>query len=256
MYWDLDEDFPDMLAERETSWTSDYPADHEPVIQESSEEDLAWTPIVDFLHANTRLKDLIYDCQSQFPPSLLKVLHKQHPQCRIHHLTFRLTTLSWDTPHPYEMELATSPSLFKVRIPCAGSYSVGNDFNLEAVMELASGLAPNLKEVIISDLLPQDAVQNRQFPGPSRSYRPRNSWQSLPGFKGGSLGSLTSLSLRGRQLVEISKMLRNWAKHIDFTCLQQLVVPGYSKSKDLALSGERCTGLLAFIHSRMSKHSA
>jgi hypothetical protein len=51
------------------------------------------------------------------------------------------------------MELATSLSLHRVKVTCAHQDSDGNfDFNLEAMMELAARLAPNLKEVTILGL--------------------------------------------------------------------------------------------------------
>jgi hypothetical protein len=127
----------------------------EPVIVKSSDEDMAWAPVVNLLQAVPHPRDLIYDCHSQFPPSLLEVLHQQHPRCRLHHLTFRFRTLLWGTPYPYEMELATSPSLYRINVVCAWRDSDGDDdFNLEAAMDLASGLAPNLREVSIVEIWP------------------------------------------------------------------------------------------------------
>ncbi|KAJ4296815.1 hypothetical protein N0V90_006863 [Kalmusia sp. IMI 367209] len=148
----------------------------EPVIEKSSEEDMAWAPVVSLLQTIPYLEDLVYDCQSQFPPSLLSTLREQHPQCRLHHLTFRFRTLLWGVPYPYEMELATFPSLYRVKVACALRDTDGDDdFNLEAIMEVVAGLAPNLKEVIILNLFPSLS---------SRYRRSRESWQGLPGFTG------------------------------------------------------------------------
>lgn len=200
------------------------------VIEKSSEEDMAWAPVVNLLQAKTHLKDLVYDCQSQFPPSLLRALHEQHPQCRLHHLKFRFRTLLWGVPYPYEMELATSPSLYRVKLACAPRDTDGDDdFNLEAMMELTTGLSPNLKEVIILNLLPGRSL---------RSVRPRGSWQGLPGFTGGKVGSLTSLSLKGVSRLNSPIMLQNWARYTDFTCLQQLTLGGCYDAKTSGLSGE------------------
>ncbi|TGO08378.1 hypothetical protein BTUL_0212g00170 [Botrytis tulipae] len=189
------------------------------VIEKFSEEDMAWAPVVNLLQAKIHLEDLVYDCQSQFPPSLLRTLHEQHPQCRLHHLTFRFQTLLWGIPYPYEMEVATSPSLYRVKLTCALRDSDGDDdFNLEAMMELTSGLAPNLKEVIVLNLLPGRSL---------KSVRPRGSWQGLPGFTGGKVGSLTSLSLKGYSRLNSPTMLQNWARYTDFTFLQHLTLGGY-----------------------------
>lgn len=108
------------------------------------------------------------------------------------------------------MELATSLSLYRVKLACAPRDTDGDDdFNLEAMIELTTGLVPNL-EVIILNL----------FPGrPLSSVRRRGSWQGLPGFTGGEVGSLTSLSLKGVSRLNSPIMLQNWARYTDFACL-------------------------------------
>lgn len=122
---------------------------YEPVIKRESIEDLSWDPVINLIQVVPCLKDLIYDCKSQFPPSLLSALHKQHPQCRLHHLSFRFRTLLWGTPYPYEMELATSPLLYKVKLICTYWVSdYDDDFNGEAILYLVAGIAPNLREVV------------------------------------------------------------------------------------------------------------
>ncbi|KAF2123667.1 hypothetical protein P153DRAFT_412508 [Dothidotthia symphoricarpi CBS 119687] len=203
----------------------------ERVIEESSEEDMAWAPIVSLLQALPGLRDLVYDCQSQLPPSLLRALHEQHPLCRLHHLTFRFRTLLWGVPYPYEMELATSPSLYRVRVTCTYQDSDGDfDFNRDAVMELAAGLAPNLKEVTILDLNPYLSSSQRSVRKPS--------WQGLPGCIGEGTGSLTSLSLKGFEGFIRPAQLQSWAKHTDFAHLQHLVLGGLSLIFPCGLSGE------------------
>jgi hypothetical protein len=121
-------------------------------------------------------------------------------------------------PDPYEMELATSPSLYRVKLACAHRDSYGKkEFNLKAVMELSAGLAPNLKEVSVLSLLP------------TRSFSPdryRGSWQGLPGFTGKKVGFLTSLTLKGISQLNFSPVLQDWARHTDFTCLQHLALGG------------------------------
>ncbi|KAF2684989.1 hypothetical protein K458DRAFT_366493 [Lentithecium fluviatile CBS 122367] len=205
-----------MIDEEPTRSLRRYVVYDEPVIQKSSEDDLAWAPVVSLLRAIPHLKDLVYDCRSQIPPSLLSALREQHPQCRLHHLTFRFRTLLWGDPYPYEMELATFPSLYRVKLTCAWRDTDGDDdFNLEAMMELVAGLAPNLKEVIVLDLHPI---------GSWHYYRPRESWKGLPGFTGKAMGSLTSLSLKGFPPQKFPTLLQNWARHTDFACLRHLAI--------------------------------
>jgi hypothetical protein len=104
--WWVDYGLEEILEDEEPIYYGDrHVVYDEPVIEKFSEEDMAWAPVVSLLQAIPHLKDLIYDCQNQFPPNLLKILHEQLPQCRLHHLTFRFRTLLWGIPSPYEMEL-------------------------------------------------------------------------------------------------------------------------------------------------------
>lgn len=190
----------------------------EPVIEQASTDDLAWTPVADLLKAIPHLKDLVYDCKNQFPPCLLATLHKSHPQCRLHHLTFQFQTLAWGQPDPYEIALATSPCLYRVRVACSSRDTEGeDDFHLEAAMELAAGVSPNLKEV---EILSLDPILTNRY------RRRREKWRGLSGFTGKTLGSLTALSIRGLSALHSPKMLQAWARHTDFSCLQHLTLGG------------------------------
>lgn len=230
MPWSGPYDTRIVLDEEPINYKGQYVVYDEGVIERSSDEDMAWAPLVDLLKAEIPLEDLVFDCRSQFPPSLLRMLHERHPRCRLHHLTFKFRTLLWGTPNAYEMELATSPSLFTVRVPCAQRDTDGDDdFNLEATMELVTGLAPNLNKVVAQNLFPNGSL---------RSRLPRGSWQSLPGFTPGKRGSLESLSLRGQTRLETPKILQDWARHIDFTCLQHLTLGGCIEMGSTGLTGE------------------
>lgn len=129
------------------------------------------------------------------------------------------------------MELATSPSLYRVKATCAYQDSHGDfDYNLDAVRELAAGLAPNLKDVTILNLYPH-------LPSRQRSMR-KPLWQDLPGSTGERMGSLTSLSLYGCYSLRSPAELQNWAKHTDFRNLQRLVLGGPYMEESCALNGE------------------
>jgi hypothetical protein len=206
----LDEIVPDLGP---SSQSRHYVIYDEPVIKKASKEDLSWAPVLSLIQVIPYLKDLIYDCKSQFPPSLLSTLYERHPQCRLHHLSFRFRTLLWGIPYPYEMELATSPLLYKVKFMCTFRDSdYDDDFNEDAVMELVAGLAPNLKEVIHVDIMAYRSGSD---------YRRKETWHGLPGSRAGTKGSLTSLTLNGVSLSSEWK-LQCWAARTDFTCLQHL----------------------------------
>ncbi|KAH6613824.1 hypothetical protein C7974DRAFT_466356 [Boeremia exigua] len=210
-------------------WSGRHVVYDKPVIKKLSEEDLAWAPVVSLLQTVRYLKDLIYDCQSQFPPSLLEILEEQHPQCRLHHLTFRFRTLLWGTPYPYEMQLAKSPVLHAVKITCSRRDTDGDDdYNAEAIMEIA-GMAPNLKKVTVLQLQPMLA---------NRFIRPRQPWLGLPGYTKKCIGSLTSLSLKGYPHLESPELLQDWTRHTDFSCLQHLTLGSDNSSYPKGLTSE------------------
>lgn len=223
----------EILCDEEPCDTSPYVVYDEPVIEKSSEEDMAWAPFVSLIKAIPHLTKLVYDCENQFPPSLLDALHDYHPQCKLYHLTFTLRTLLWGNPYPYEMALATSPCLYSVKLACSWRDSEGDDdFNQEAMMELVASLAPNLKEVVVLNLAPHNVA--RYYP------RPRGLWRGLPGFVAGrSIGSLTSLSLLGAVEWRVPNVLQMWAKHTDFSSLHHLTLGGgYGRQNVGGLDGE------------------
>ena len=225
----------EILPDEEPYHTSPHIVYDEPVIEKSSKEDMAWEPVVSLMKTIPHLTKLVYDCQNQFPPSLLDALHDHHPQCKLYHLTFKLRTLLWGNPYPYEMALATSPCLYSVKLACSQRDSEGDDdFNQEAMMELVAGLAPNLREVVVMNLEPENAVRYHR--------RPRESWRGLPGFVAGqSIGSLTSLSLLGADgAVEWGKsdVLQMWARRTDFSSLRHLALGGGYGCENKRLDGE------------------
>ena len=204
----------------------------EPIIERSSKEDMAWAPVVSLIKRLPGLTTLVYDCRNQFPPSLLDAVH-EHPKCKLKHLTFRLRSLLWDVPDPYEMALATSPSLYSVQVRCAWRDSNGDDdFNQEAMMELVAGLAPNLKQLVVANISP--------YMRSAHQRRPRGLWRGLPGFVYGSgIGSLTSLSLIGTLNGWTPDVLRAWTKHTDFGSLRHLALGGgYSLKWGRGMDGE------------------
>ncbi|VUC33301.1 unnamed protein product [Clonostachys rosea] len=226
------------VPRQETIYSGGYFANDEPVIEEDSDEDVAWAPVVNFIRTLPALEKLVYMCADQFPPSLLYTLHRYHPKCKLYHMTFRLRSLSLGTPHPYEVALATSPCLYGVQAICVRRDSEGgDDFNQEATMELVAGLAPNLKEVSMINCFPYRG---------SRFTSGRAQWKGLPGYTPGMLGSLTSLSLlRSAEYFWEPEYIQTWGKFTDFGSLQRLTIGGPS---DKGIDGEMM-GLITQNHS-------
>ncbi|KAH8595443.1 hypothetical protein B0O99DRAFT_709868 [Bisporella sp. PMI_857] len=183
-------------------------------IEVSLEEDVAWAP---------------------FPPSLLDALHKHHPQCKLYHFTFRLRSLRSETPDPHEMAIATSPCLYSVKTRYAWRDSNGeDDFHGEAVPELVAGLAPNLKEVRMVELIPSASQNWRR-----RLRIAREPWRGFPGFvPSRRIGLLTSLSLAGRSVNFNPDFLQTWNQRTDFSSLNRLDLGGGFNLYHGGISGE------------------
>lgn len=49
---------------------------------------MALALVVHLVKTLPHLIKLVYDCHNPFPPSLLNVLYKHHPQCKLDYLTF------------------------------------------------------------------------------------------------------------------------------------------------------------------------
>lgn len=187
------------------------------------EENAAWIPVANLIKTLPNLTKLVYNCDNQFPPSLLNVLHSHHPQCRLYHHTFRLRSLrsKFDRPDPHELAVATSPCLYSVKLRCSHCNEDGErDQNPQAIWELVAGLAPNLKEVSLL-YLPIETSNYSSSPG--------QPWQGLPGFARGQTGSLTLLSVSGITSW-LPDSLQTWASHADFSSLRQLSLGGAYQS--------------------------
>ncbi|KAJ5307037.1 hypothetical protein N7508_006052 [Penicillium antarcticum] len=110
----------------------------------------SWGPLRTLVSQLSGLCDITWSCETLFPPCLLEILHQSMPKCRLHIMAFRLLSLCYKADNPqnidaYEYELATSPSISSILVPLNHQNDGGNlDYNGEAAIELANGLAPNL----------------------------------------------------------------------------------------------------------------
>ena len=115
-----------------------------------------WNPLAGLIQRLPALEDLEYSCPSQFPEGLLDALHESPSQCRLHINNFQLRNLylPGTDAYDYEYKLATSPSLHSIDIKydemCGYDSNGLPSYHGEAVMRMAAGLAPNLKEVHIT----------------------------------------------------------------------------------------------------------
>ncbi|KAL4862847.1 hypothetical protein BDV12DRAFT_202666 [Aspergillus spectabilis] len=187
----------------------------------------SWTPLAWLLQELPGLQHVLWSCETQFPASLLEVLYHALPHCRLHIRGFNLPSLHYNADHPqdidkHDLALATSPSLASVVVPVSQYDDSGCvEYNEEAVMQIATGLAPNLVEVHIVD----------QPPGASPDYfravdRGRPPW---PGFfpntpsrqKKFDTESLVSLHVFSLSPCSMSR-LAPWENRLDFSTLRTL----------------------------------
>lgn len=184
------------------------------------EEDEAWTPLANLVRQLPALSDLIYACSSQFSPCLLQALHQHRPNCRLHVQTCSFRSLDQPDPDAHELALATSPCLYSVLVRYDSYNSDGiENYHEEAVMRIAAGLAPNLKEArVFRAAAGWSLALMRAF------ETPRKPWQGFALNKQKHIstpGSLRHLQLAGHGCI-IRQVVENWSRHTDFSVLRTL----------------------------------
>nr|POE78986.1 hypothetical protein CFP56_77664 [Quercus suber] len=115
-------------------------------------DDLQWAPLAEFIKSLPLLMELTWACEEQLPLFILRYLHTLLPRCRLHMRRFDLRSLAQTNGKQIEIsaedvEIATSPCLYSI---CRRyGYSGYNNLNNDAILEIAGGGAPNLKELYL-----------------------------------------------------------------------------------------------------------
>ena len=186
----------------------------------------------------TALKDFTYRCRGQIPACLLSALHK-HPVAggvRLDMHGFCLRSLYRGREErrnidPDDYELATSPCLTKlhVQMPNYGSHCSGKwCYNEGAVLEMAQGLAPNLKSVSVDwQLMPGDHEDHDMhaplppflgfFPERPQDTAPSHPHSAHPKPK----GTLDALTFGSNTPMEWD-VIKTWSRYTDFNVLRSL----------------------------------
>ncbi|CAG9988776.1 unnamed protein product [Clonostachys byssicola] len=200
-------------------------------------DESAWKPLADLMKDFTALRDVIFTSRDQFPRLLLSALHEHHPHCRLHMHRFKLRSMILPERaelkvHPDDIALATSPCLYSIVVQTQPYHRAQIwDYNLEAVMAMTKGLAPNLKNVSLTEGVHQAAQ------GVFATI-PRPQWKGfqVPAGKSNvtesAIGRLENLvlshSLSGEQILE-------WSSCTDFSHLRSMKVGmGVSAVRKLA----------------------
>ncbi|KAL4925283.1 uncharacterized protein BDV17DRAFT_300445 [Aspergillus undulatus] len=191
------------------------------------ERDEDWECVARFLAQLSNLKDLLWAWDTLFPFSLLEVLHQKLPHCRLHDRAFELPSLHQHAGHPHDIDqrdyaLATSPNLSSVLVPISGFDGDGRlEYNKEAVIQLARGLAPNLTRV---------HIVHRGFGASASDYetvhRGRPPWRGFfpnDPLKGSNTEVLGPVRLECWSLSpSIMPYFKPWGNCLDFSALRIL----------------------------------
>lgn len=193
-----------------------------------------WSGLVSMIKGIGRLSDLTFNCFNAFPIQILDALHSHHPHCRLHLNTFYISGLyGWDAPTLSEddIKLITSPCLHSI----SSRYCYMDDdipeYHFEAIMDMARGLSPGLKNVRLSAYSPGQGL------GTSKG---RTKW---PGFGMDSQEEMASPHLDRLVLVH-SIEVKSWSEVIDMSKLHCLEF-GRSRVSDIQFltSGVNFSGL-------------
>ncbi|KAJ6780447.1 hypothetical protein PWT90_01813 [Aphanocladium album] len=190
-----------------------------------------WQPLIEFCKELPGLEDMVFASASPFPRCLLSHLHSDHPECRLHIHNFCLRSLIHSNNfhpelhtqpiHPDDIALATSPCLYSIVSATAqyrGHLTV--DYNEEAIMEMANGLAPRLKNVYLLPIIVQGAPELMRVPRPPFQGFPRSECGGLPG--GRPRGRLHNLTLYDYGIAV--GRLTQWTACTDFKQLRSLAL--------------------------------
>ncbi|KAK0667551.1 hypothetical protein QBC41DRAFT_395855 [Cercophora samala] len=220
-------------------------------IQAMYETDHIWTPVAELIRRLSGLTDVVFQCPSQFPPCLLRVVHDHKKITRLHLRTWFLRSLnydSWVVEDPHELALIRSPTLYSIwlcpeRRRPRDPNSIYHQSEAVSQMLTTKGLAPNLRELRrcqSKDLAPQ---QYAFF------FRAEES-DKKPLEKGTRVLALRNLQLVGRFSKRNgvgygepfdNRQLANWQARINFSTLESLAL-----SMHLHRSALRNLSALAF----------
>lgn len=193
--------------------------------------DAGWRPLCRLVGLLPALTDFLFASPYQLPPCLLEALHKHfngpdQNRLRLHIHGFHLLSLVDAEFDPHELALASSSLLHSVRVPYENTdgydWERRPDYHLDAAIDMATGFAPNLREVrLYCDSGSTSDTRGYPLPTPP-------AWKGFP-KDASTIDSLRYLELRGRDRwrpdfsPELPRHeIERWAGCIDLTVLQTL----------------------------------
>ncbi|KAL2073029.1 hypothetical protein VTL71DRAFT_10353 [Oculimacula yallundae] len=199
-------------------------------------ESALWAALGDFIGLFQGLKDLVWAAGQSVPPPVLSIAAERGTRFHMHH--FALPSLIQDRePTPISAEdyaLCTHPSICSISVTVGSFLSGGRlTYTQEAVMQMVTGLAPNLAHLYVE---PGPPAPGELDPGLDESLRlgkpdwkgffpeQTTSKQELEGVaaqsSSSSRGKLQTLIFR----IDVPDEIEYWARHTDFSYLRSLVM--------------------------------
>jgi hypothetical protein len=196
--------------------------------QAALESSDAWLPLAQLIPQLPSLSDLLFLLPIQFPENLLNQIHAIRPSCRLHIDRFFLRSLATASTDSYEFYLASSPCLFSLRTIHDGDHNpyekiASSCYHEDAVARMASGLAPNLKEITL--VYPAPGASLMQYTPPP--------WKGFSQEIGDRYKKIRGIlrRLRFEHFWRITEdRLDYWGTQTDFTKLQALEFDAYLTS--------------------------
>jgi hypothetical protein len=205
-------------------------------------DDTQWHKLVELVEKFPALREMTWGCAEQIPSCVLKYLHKNLLQCRLHMRNFCLRSLHQPPQisiqiSPNEAELITSPCLYSIAMKYDYMNTSGSaDYNEEAILDMAAGLAPNLRKI---SLLWESSGSSMWYVAGLRV--PRQQWRrdfiSPLSASTAPHAALQSLELVASDSIET---LKSWNRVIDFSVLRSLKVHYSFSSTDLHWLTSNC----------------
>jgi hypothetical protein len=189
-------------------------------------DDTQWHKLVELLERFPALREMTWGCAEQIPSCVLRYLNKNLPQCRLHMRNFRLRSLHQPPQipiqiSPNEAELITSPCSYSIAMKYDYMDTSGcADYNEDAILDVAAGLAPNLRKI---SLFWESSGSSPWYVAGLRV--PRQQWRR-DFVSPLSTGAARHAALQSLELVASDSIeaLKSWNRVIDFSVLRSLKV--------------------------------
>lgn len=227
------EDSYDPFADLQTSPPPySAPLRYVPSAEQESRRLASWEPLASFI-SGLALTDLIWASSDQVPPSILSALHALSAPCRLHIQRFHFPSLIYRIDEPKEFDeheraIATSPCLYSLSLSGSKWESRGAiNYNYEVVIQMASGFAPNLRQVYISSVRAKDSPEGRRAHAAGRppwlgfQQSADSGAADVPAKSKGKLRTLHLGNASPTYWTEICA----WEDHVDFRALEELKIP-------------------------------